>query len=94
MSRKRYQPERIVNLLRKIEVEIANGKKTAQAAREEGIRERTYYRCRKELGGETRPGEAVEGTGKREQTAEQTGGSVFPAEAGSARLCAGKLPTV
>jgi putative transposase len=34
MSRKRYKPEQIVNLLRKIEVEIANGKKAAQAARE------------------------------------------------------------
>ena len=43
MSRKRYKPEQIVNLLRKIEVEIANGKKAAQAAREVGICEQTYY---------------------------------------------------
>jgi hypothetical protein len=33
MSMKRYNPEQIVNLLRKIEVEIANGKEAAQAAR-------------------------------------------------------------
>jgi putative transposase len=51
MSMKRYKPEQIVNLLRKVEVEIANGKKAAQAAREPGIRERTYYRWRKEFGG-------------------------------------------
>jgi putative transposase len=51
MSRKRYKPEQVVNLLRKIEIEIANGKKAAQAAREEGICEQTYYRWRKEFGG-------------------------------------------
>ena len=51
MSTKRYKPEQIVNLLRKIEVEIANGKTTPQAAREVGITEQTYYRWRKEFGG-------------------------------------------
>ena len=33
MSTKRYKPEQIVNLLRPIEVEIANGKTTPQSAR-------------------------------------------------------------
>ncbi len=51
MSMKRYKPEQIVNLLRKIEVEIANGRKAAQASREAGITEQTYYRWRKEFGG-------------------------------------------
>jgi len=51
MPNKRYKPEQIVNLLRKIEVEIANGKTTAQAAREVGITEQTYYRWRREFGG-------------------------------------------
>ncbi len=51
MSTKRYKAEQIVNLLRKIEVEIASGKKAAQAAREAGICEQTYYRWRKEFGG-------------------------------------------
>ena len=51
MSTKRYKPEQIVNLLRKIEVEIANGKATPQAAREVGITEQTYYRWRREFGG-------------------------------------------
>jgi hypothetical protein len=40
---KRFKPEQIVNLLGEIEVEIANGKKAAQAAREVGICEQTYY---------------------------------------------------
>jgi putative transposase len=51
MSTKRYKPEQIVNLLRKIEVEVANGKTTPQAAREAGITEQTYYRWRREFGG-------------------------------------------
>jgi transposase-like protein len=51
MSTKRYKPEQIVNLLRKIEVELANGKTTPQAAREVGITEQTYYRWRREFGG-------------------------------------------
>jgi transposase-like protein len=51
MSTRRHKPEQIVNLLRQIEVEIANGKKTPQAAREAGINVQTYYRWRKEFGG-------------------------------------------
>ena len=51
MPNKRYKPEQIVNLLRKIEVEIANGRTTPQAAREAGITEQTYYRWRREFGG-------------------------------------------
>jgi len=34
---KRYQPEQKVNLLRQIEVEIANGKTTTQAGKETEI---------------------------------------------------------
>ncbi len=51
MSRERYKPEQIVNLLRQIEVEVANGKATPQACREAGIHTQTYYRWRKEFGG-------------------------------------------
>jgi len=51
MPTKRFKPEQIVNLLRQMEVEIANGKTTVQAAREAGITEQTYYRWRKEFGG-------------------------------------------
>jgi putative transposase len=51
MSIKRYKPEQIVNLLRQIEVEIANGKTTPQACRDAQITAQTYYRWRKEFGG-------------------------------------------
>ena len=51
MSTKRYKPEQIVNLLRQIEVEVANGKTTPQACRDGGITAQTYYRWRKEFGG-------------------------------------------
>jgi putative transposase len=47
----RYKPEQIVNLLRQIEVAIANGKTTPQACKEAQITAQTYYRWRKEYGG-------------------------------------------
>jgi putative transposase len=51
MPMKRYKPEQIVNLLRQIEVEIANGKTTPQACKEAEITQQRYYRWRKEFGG-------------------------------------------
>ena len=48
---KKYSPEQIVNLLRQIEVAIANGKTTSLACREAGITDQTYYRWRREYGG-------------------------------------------
>ena len=51
MSTKKYKPEQIVNLLRQVEVEIANGKTTPQACRDAEITTQTYYRWRKEFGG-------------------------------------------
>ena len=51
MAKKLYRPEEIVNLLRQIEVAVANGKTTEQAAREAGIVEQTYYRWRREYVG-------------------------------------------
>jgi putative transposase len=51
MARKIYKPEEIVNLLRQVEVAVANGKSTPQACKEAGIVEQTYYRWRKEYGG-------------------------------------------
>jgi putative transposase len=48
---KKHSPEQIVNVLRQIEVAIANGKATPLACKEAGITEQTYYRWRKEYGG-------------------------------------------
>ena len=51
MARKRHTAEQVVNLLRQVEVAVANGKTTTQAAKEAEIAEQTYYRWRKEYGG-------------------------------------------
>lgn len=51
MPTKRFKAEQIVNLLRQVEVEIANGKTTPQACRDAEITTQTYYRWRKEFGG-------------------------------------------
>ena len=48
---KKYQPEQVVNLVREIEVAVANGKTTALACKETGIVEPPYFRWRKEYGG-------------------------------------------
>ncbi len=47
----KYQPEQVVNLLRQIEVAVANGKSTPLACKEAGVTEQSYYRWRKEYGG-------------------------------------------
>lgn len=48
---RKHTPEQIVNILRQIEVAVANGKTHPVASREAGITEQTYYRWRKEYGG-------------------------------------------
>jgi putative transposase len=49
MPMKRYKPEQIVEMLRQIEIEIANGKTTPQACKEAQITVQTYYRREKSL---------------------------------------------
>jgi putative transposase len=49
--RKKYTPEQVVNLLRQIEVAVAQGKTTALACKEAEITDQSYYRWRKEYGG-------------------------------------------
>ncbi len=51
MARKRHTAEQVVNLLRQVEVAIANGKTTVLACKEASITEQTYYRWRREYGG-------------------------------------------
>ena len=51
MPRKHYTPEQIINSLREAEVLLSQGNTTAEAARQLGITEQTYYRWRKEYGG-------------------------------------------
>jgi transposase-like protein len=51
MSRKRYKPEQIINLLREAEVGLSQGKKVVEVCRSLGISEQSYYRWRSEYGG-------------------------------------------
>ncbi len=53
MAKGKYTAEEIVTLLRQVKLAIGRSKATAQACRESGITEQTYYRWRKEYGGLT-----------------------------------------
>jgi transposase-like protein len=51
MARKRYKPEEIVAKLRQVDVLVSQGQDMADAIRQIGVREVTYYRWRHEFGG-------------------------------------------
>ena len=51
MPRKRYKPEEIVAKLRQVDVLVAQGQSMADAIRQIGVSEVTFYRWRQELGG-------------------------------------------
>ena len=51
MTKKRFNAEQIVVLLRQIEVLMSQGKAAPVACREAGISQQSYYRWRKEYGG-------------------------------------------
>ena len=51
MSKKRHTAEEIVAKLRQVDVLIAQGRTVAEAIRQIGVTEVTYYRWRSEYGG-------------------------------------------
>src|SRR5438105_7193438 len=51
MARKRYKPEEIVAKLRQVDVLVSQGQSLADAIRQIGVSEVTYYRWRQEFGG-------------------------------------------
>lgn len=51
MPRKSYKPEEIIRLLRQVEIQMGRGLTTAQACKQLGFAEQSYYRWRKEYGG-------------------------------------------
>jgi putative transposase len=51
MAKQRHTPEQIIARLREVEVKIAKGTAIAQACKDIGVTEQTYYRWRKEYGG-------------------------------------------
>ena len=51
MPKKRYTPEEIVAKLRQVDVLVSQGQNIADAIRQIGVGEVTYYRWRQEYGG-------------------------------------------
>jgi putative transposase len=51
MPRKRYKPEEIVAKLRQVDVLASQGQSMADAIRQIGVSEVTFYRWRQEFGG-------------------------------------------
>ena len=70
---KKHTAEQILNLLRQVEVGVANGKSLPQACKEAEIVEQTYYRWRKEYGGLKVDQASAEGVGAGEREAQASG---------------------
>ena len=51
MPKKQYKPEEIVAKLRQVDVHLSQGNSVADAIRQIGVSEVTYYRWRQEFGG-------------------------------------------
>ena len=51
MPRKKYTPEEVVAKLRQVDVLVSQGHAIADAVRQIGVSEGTYYRWRQEYGG-------------------------------------------
>ena len=51
MPRKKHTPEQVINKLREAEVVLAQGRTVAEANRQIGVTEQTFYRWRNEYGG-------------------------------------------
>jgi transposase-like protein len=51
MARKRHKAEEIVAKLRQVDVLVSQGQSVADAVRQIGVTEETYYRWRQEFGG-------------------------------------------
>ena len=51
MPRKHHKPEEIVAKLRQVDVLVSQGQNIAEAIRQIGVSEVTYYRWRQEFGG-------------------------------------------
>ena len=51
MPRKRFKTEEIIQKFREAEVLLSQGRNVAEACRQIGVTDQTYYRWRKEYGG-------------------------------------------
>ena len=51
MPEQKHTPEQVINKLREAEVVLAQGRTVAEASRQIGVTEQTFYRWRNEYGG-------------------------------------------
>ena len=65
MPRRRFKPEEIVAKLRQVDVLVSQGQNMADAIRQIGVSEVTFYRWRQEFGGLKSAGEAAWETRRR-----------------------------
>ena len=92
MPRKRYTPEEIVAKLRQVDVLVSQGQNIADAIRQIGVSEVTYYRWRQEFGGlKNRAGQAPEGARDGEYPSAQGDLRPHAGQAHSAGGSPGKL---
>jgi putative transposase len=92
MAGKREKPEEIVMKLRQVEVLQGKGMTIAEAVRQIGVTQQTYYRWRKLYGGMSRDQlEAAEGAGEGEPAAAACGVGSDAGQADPDRGCKGKL---
>ena len=87
MARKRYKPEEIVGMLRHAEVLHGQGMSMADAIRQLGISEVTFYRWRKEHRGMS--GDQLRRLKELEKENERLRRAVFRSDAGQADPCGG-----
>ncbi len=71
MPRKRYKPEEIVTKLHQVDVLVSQGSSVADAIRQIGVSEVTYYRCRP---GHREIGQALPGCWISDDTPQQRRG--------------------
>ncbi len=55
MAKKRYTSEEIIHKLREVDVLLGQGRSIAQACKQIGVTDQTYYRWRKGYGGPKSP---------------------------------------
>ena len=74
MPRKRHKPEEIVAKLRQVDVLVSQGQSIADAVRQIGVSEFTYYRLAPGVRrAQDRSDQTAKGAGDREQPASQGG---------------------
>jgi len=75
MKKKGFSAKLVIEKLREAEVLLSQGSTVGEVSRKLGITEQTYYRWRREYGGDAaRSGQKAQGVGEGEREAQEAGG--------------------